>query len=91
MLFPRKLNRAMHWSRRKRMETDGMELPQEDTLECPQDLPTDEELRAEGKEVTLEKGDLPAMIFSALFTIVPVALVVLLILGLFAFALAGGF
>lgn len=91
MLFPRKLNRAMHWSRRKRMETDGMELPQEDTLEYPQDLPTDEELRAEGKEVKLEKGDLPAMIFSAMITIVPVALVVLLVFAIFAFAISGGF
>ena len=70
MLFGKKLNRAQKWLREQNPDlVDGQE-----------DLPSMEDLKAESQQLNLDKSDLFAMIISALITIVPVCLIVLLIL-----------
>ena len=89
MMFQRKLDRAMRWSRKRRMKEDGKEIPEE--IDGEEELPTDEELRAEGQNIELEKGDMRAMLIAGLITILPVCVIVLLLLGLLCILFAGGF
>lgn len=89
MLLQRKINRAMKWSRERKLRAEGRD-PEQEALEAEaqshgkgkwkqkEALPTMEELRQEEEKLHLEKGDLPAMITSALITIVPVCVVLLL-------------
>ena len=71
MLFGKKLNRAQKWLREQN--------PDQETI-SEEDLPSLEELKAQSKELNLDKSDLFAMIISALITIVPACLIVLLVL-----------
>lgn len=73
MLFRKKIERAQKWLHDQSPETPA------DRGENG-DLPSMEELKAEGKaEFTLEKGDIPAMLLAAL-PIVVICLLVLLAL-----------
>ena len=74
MLFGKKLNRAQKWLREQNPD-HGQE--QEGMLE---DLPSMEDLKAESRELNLDKSDMLAMIVSAMITIIPVCLVTLLVL-----------
>ena len=89
MLLQRKINRAMKWSRERKLRAEGRD-PEQESLDAEvqslgkgkwkqkDPLPTMEELREEEDKLQLEKGDLPAMILSALITIVPVCVIALL-------------
>ena len=70
MLFGKKLNRAQKWLREQNP----------DLVTEQEDLPSMEDLKAESQELNLDKSDMFAMIISALITIVPVCLIVLLVL-----------
>lgn len=65
------------------MRKDGMEIPEGGLRE--EDLPTEEELRAEAQNLELEKGDVKAMMIAAFLTIFPAGVAVLLLLGLLAY------
>lgn len=100
MFYQRKLDRAMKWNKEQRMRAEGLDPEEEEIKEelrkhsrpMGSDLPTPEEIREEAKEeMHVEKGDMPAMIFSAMITILPVCLAVLLVLALIAMLLFGGF
>ena len=76
MLFQRKIDRAMKWLHNR---SDSAKAEQAATEEG--NLPPVEELRREAQEEEkLEKGDGLAMLIAALITILPVALVVLLVM-----------
>lgn len=75
MFFRKKLDRAQKWLR-ERTES-GESIPKKYRDE---ELPSMEELREEADRLPLEKGDLPALIFSAMITFIPVCLIALLIL-----------
>ena len=83
MLFQRKVERAQKWLR----ERNG--IPEEtETHYSESELPSMEELKAEGRnEIRLEKGDLPAMLIAAFFTIMPVCVIVLLAICAIVFLL----
>ena len=84
MIFQRKYDRASRWSRRKRIEADGLEQSEEEAL------PSLEELKREGQEdIELEKGDIPAMMISAFITIFPACILALLVMAFLALLLAG--
>ena len=70
MLFGKKLNRAQKWLREQNP----------DLAADQEELPSMEDLKAESQQLNLDKSDLLAMIISALITIVPVCLIVLLVL-----------
>lgn len=77
MFFRKKLEKSMKWHHEK---AQGQPAAASEGLE---DLPSMEELKEEAREeVTLEKGDLPAMILAGMLTILPACLAVLLILCL---------
>ena len=80
MLFGKKLERAQKWLH-ERTES-GENIPRKYREE---DLPSMEELREEADTTYLEKGDLPALIFSAMITFIPVCLIILLVLCSIAF------
>ncbi|MBQ7800944.1 MAG: hypothetical protein IJ375_01310 [Oscillospiraceae bacterium] len=100
MLLQRKINRAMKWSRERKMRTEGRD-PEREALEAEvrdrgkgkwkekDELPTMEELIEEEKKLQLEKGDLPAMIGAAFLTIFPVCVlavgIICLLVWLFFF------
>lgn len=76
MLFQSKIDRAQKWlhdrsdSARKEKQTQDQE-----------GLPSMEDLKAEAQEeVELEKGDFLSMLIAAFITILPVALIVLLLM-----------
>ena len=74
MLFQRKIERAQNWLH----ERNSTNVTQE-TEYSGGELPSMEELKAEAREeIYLEKKDLPAMIFAAMITIMPVCILVLL-------------
>ena len=75
MLFGKKLKRAQDWLREQNPDA---EIDPEMVSE--EDLPSLEELKAESQEMNLDKGDLFAMIISAMITILPACLIVLLVL-----------
>jgi len=82
-LFQRKVDRAQKWLR----ERNGIQEEPE-AISGEKDLPSMEELKAEGRqEFHLEKGDLPAMLIAAFFTIMPVCLLVLLAISAIVFFL----
>ena len=71
MLFGKKLKRAQDWLREQNPDAE---------MVSEEDLPSLEELKAESQEMNLDKGDLFAMIISAMITILPACLIVLLVL-----------
>ena len=76
MLFQRKIERAQNWLKERSGSADVPEQTENDGS-----LPSMEELKAEGRnEFHLEKGDLPAMLIAAFFTIMPVCVIVLLLI-----------
>ncbi len=82
MLFQRRVDRAFQWLKQRTGNDKQPEASGEG------DLPSVEELRAEAQEeMELEKGDLFAMILSALIVILPVCLLALLAMVGFAFFL----
>ena len=91
MFLQRKINRAMKWSRERKMRAEGRD-PEQEALEAEiknhgkgkwkEELPSMEELREEESKLQLEKGDLPAMIWAAFLTIFPVCVLVILLICL---------
>lgn len=82
MLFQKKIDRAQKWLK-------DQSAPEEHPAYAGEkgDLPSMEELKAEGREeFHLEKGDIPAMLLAA-FPIVLICLVVLLAICGFVFFL----
>ena len=74
MLFQRKIERAQKWLHQRNSRE---EIRREDP--SGSNLPSMEDLKAEARnEIYLEKNDLPAMIFAAMITILPVCIIVLL-------------
>lgn len=71
MFFRKKLERA----RKFQMEQNAAKRGDPGA-----DIPTAEDLREENRPLPLEKGDLSALIISAMITFLPVALIILLIL-----------
>lgn len=98
MLLQRKVDRAMKWSRDRAMREDGMD-PEEEELKAAlrkqsgQDpLPSMEELRAEAMEAEkVTKGETFTMILSAMITILPVCVILVLLICLVGFLFMGGF
>ena len=83
MLFQRKIDRAQKWLKERNGVTEEPEYSGDRG-----DLPSMEELKAEGRsEFHLEKGDLPAMLIAAFFTIMPVCVIVLLAICAIVFLL----
>ncbi len=88
MLLQRKVNRAFDWQKEqvRQREAESNKKPEYETSD---ELPPMEDL-VEKDDVALEKGDVPAMIMSALVTILPACILVLLFIVLvvwFAFGL----
>lgn len=93
MLLQRKIDRAMKWSRERKMREEGRD-PEQEALEAEiqsqgkgkwkekEALPSMEELIEEEKKLQLEKGDLPAMIGAAFLTIFPVCVIAVLVICL---------
>ena len=93
MLLQRKINRALKWSRERKMREEGRD-PEQEALEAEVQnqgkgkwkekdaLPSMEELIEEEKKLQLEKGDLPAMIGAAFLTIFPVCVIAVLVICL---------
>ena len=95
MILQRKINRAMKWSRDRRLRSEGRD-PEQEALEAEvaragkgnwkedNDLPSMEEIiREEEAKRPLEKGDMFSLIVSGLITLFPICLaVILLICGL---------
>ncbi len=86
MLLQRKVDRAMKWSRERRMRQDGRD-PEQEALDAEvashgkgkgKDLPSMEELRAEElkllQEQPIENKDVAALVISGLVTVVPICL-----------------
>lgn len=84
MLMQRKIDRAMKWSRERRMRLDGRD-PEREELEAEvarhgkgkgRDLPSMEELREEEtkrlQEQPIERKDMTAMILSGMMTVFPI-------------------
>lgn len=84
MLLQRKIDRAMKWSRERRMRHDGRD-PEQEALDAEvashgkgkgKDLPSMEELRAEElkllQEQPMDKKDVFAMILSGFVTVFPI-------------------
>ena len=98
MLLKRKVERALEWSRRRRLIADGRD-PDQEELDAEVrshgkgkgNLPSIEELRAEQMEemnqVELEKGDFKAMVIAAFLTIFPVCVIAILAICLVAYLL----
>lgn len=93
MLLQRKIDRAMKWSRERRMRADGLD-PEEEEIKAElrkhsgqkDPLPSMEELIAEEKESEqLEKSDLPSMILAGLITILPACLILVVLVCLVAY------
>lgn len=71
MFFRKKFERARQWQREQNAGREAV---------SDEDLPSMEELREESNKLELEKGDLPALILSAMLAFIPVALIALLVL-----------
>ena len=97
MLLQRKIDRAVKWSRDRRLRSEGRD-PEQEALDAQvkragkgdwkeEPLPTMEEiLREEEANRPLEKGDTWSLILSALITLVPVCLGLILLICLIVYA-----
>ncbi len=72
-----KLNASLKYLRRR---NNPRAAEEDERRKKGEELPTPEELHEKDEEIPLEKGDLRAMIFAAMVTIIPVSLLVLLVL-----------
>lgn len=95
MLLSRKVDRAMKWSRDRSLQAEGID-PEEEELKAElrkhsskkEEIPSREELMAEEKQKelqNLEKGEVRALILSAMITVFPAALGVILLIVLIAY------
>lgn len=95
MLLRRKVDRAMKWSRDRSLQAEGID-PEEEELKAElrkhsskkADIPSMEKLMAEEKQKelqNLQKGEVRALILSAMITIFPAALGVILLIVLIAY------
>ena len=95
MLLQRKIDRAMKWSRDRGLRAEGVD-PEKEEIQAglgkpsakKEEIPSMEELIAQEKQKELEKvekGDVKAMILSAMITIFPVCLGVILLICLVAY------
>ena len=82
MLFKNKVERAQKWLHERNQPLGSHKRESRED-----DLPSIEELKRESQELHLDKSDLPAMIFAALITILPICLLVLLAICAFVFLL----
>ena len=93
MFLQRKINRAMKWSRERKLREQGRDPEQEALEEQARShgkgqwkekspLPSMEEILREEQELGLGKQDMFALILSGLITIVPVVLLILLVIFL---------
>ena len=89
MFLQRKIDRAVRWSRERKLREQGIDPEQEALEEAVKSggkgqwkenspLPSMEEILREEQELGLQKQDMFALIFSGLITIVPVVLLILL-------------
>ena len=89
MFLQRKINRAVRWSRERKLREQGMDPEQlelekaaemggKGTWKEESPLPSMEEIMRQERELGLEKQDLFALILSGLVTILPVVLLILL-------------
>ena len=89
MFLQRKINRAVKWSRERKLREQGRDPEQEALEEQARShgkgqwkekdpLPSMEEILLEEQEMGLGKQDMFALIVSGLITIVPVVLMILL-------------
>ena len=87
MLLQRKVNRAFDWQKEqvRQREAESKKKPE---CETSDDLPPMEDL-IEKDDGALEKGDLPAMIVSALITILPACIFALLFIVLVVWFIMG--
>ena len=75
MLFGKKLKRAQDWLR-----DQNPDFGADQEVLSEEELPSMEDLREQSRELDLDKSDMFAMIISAMITIMPVCLIVLLVL-----------
>ena len=75
MLFGKKLKRAQDWLR-----DQNPDFVADQEVLSEEELPSMEDLREQSRELDLDKSDMFAMIISAMITIMPVCLIVLLVL-----------
>lgn len=96
MLLQKKINRAMKWSRDRRLRSEGRD-PEQEALEAEiarhgkgkwkeEELPSMEEIiREEEANRPLEKKDTFSLIVSGLITLVPICVVLLLLIWLLVY------
>ena len=88
MFLQRKIDRALRWSRHRKLREQGRDPEQEELEEAAKthgkgqwkeksQLPSMEEILREEQELGIEKQDMFALIFSGLITILPVVLLIL--------------
>ena len=96
MLLQKKIDRAVKWSRDRRLRSEGRD-PEQEALEAElarhgkgkwkeEELPSMEEIiREEEAKRPLEKRDMFSLIISGLITLVPVCLGLLLLIWLLVY------
>ena len=98
MFLQRKIDRAVKWSRERKLREQGIDPEQLELEEAAKSggkgswkqkspLPSMEEILREERELGIEKQDLFALIFSGLITILPVVLLILLAIFAIVFLL----
>ena len=98
MFLQRKIDRAVKWSRERRLRAQGRD-PEQEALETElqnrgkgawkkeSPLPSMEEIRREEEELGLTPKDMFALIFSGMLTIMPVVIGILALLCLVVYLL----
>ena len=98
MFLQRKIDRAVKWSRERKLRQEGRD-PEQEALEAELEnqgkgtwkqespLPSMEEIRREEEELGLTPKDMFSLIFSGLITIMPVVIGVLALLFLVVYLL----
>ena len=98
MFLQKKIDRAMKWSRERKLREQGRD-PEQEALEAEVEsrgkgkwkektsLPSMEEILREEQELGLEGQDMFALILSGLMTILPVVLGILLVIFLIVWLL----
>ena len=98
MFLQRKIDRAVKWSRDRKLREEGRNPDQEAVDEQLQNhgkgawkkespLPSMEEIRREEEELGLTPKDMFSLIFSGMFTIMPVVIGILALLCLVVYLL----
>ena len=97
MILQRKIDRAVKWSRDRRLRREGRD-PEQEALDAEvaragkgnwkeEPLPSMEEIiREEEAKRPLEKGDMLSLILSALITFVPICLLLIGLICLIVYA-----